>query len=124
MTGSYSQFSPNVEYENVVIANGESITAALNLDGKTLVGIRVPEGTDGSYLTFQGSYDGVNFDDYEYDDTEFQVAMDASSAGKVMGLSVQKTAPMGVSIKIRTGTSASPTNQTGGVTLQVATLRL
>jgi len=65
---------------NVTIANGESLSAAANLDRLALVGIVMPSGWTAADLTFQAceTYDGTYVDIYDTGGNEVTVTTAAS----------------------------------------------
>lgn len=56
--GYQGQFNPAIP---VVIANGGTVSAALQLQGLVLCGIQLPAAFTGTTLTFQASVDGTTF---------------------------------------------------------------
>jgi len=98
----------------VTIGNGTSLSAAVPLAQYQIPrGIMMPAAWDAANLTFQASHDGVTFQElYDGQNNVVQVAaaqqrcigFEAGVAGAVM------RAPL--AIKIRSGTSGVPVNQT------------
>lgn len=96
-----------------VIANAASLGAAVSIGGLTAVKALFPAGTEGTILTFQVSFDGVTYSNLYKDGVEYSITV---AAGQIIWLDVATW--FGISyFKPRTGTAASPTNQTGAATL-------
>jgi hypothetical protein len=99
-----------------VIANGAALSGEIDLAGVTLVGIGMPAGWDAAALTFQVSIDsGVTW-------LEMQAAtaplLYNAAAGQFVA--VDPALWRGVSaLKVRSGTFASPVNQTASRTLTI-----
>jgi len=104
------------EAEPLVIANGASLSAGLNLGGRILTGVFMPSAWTAASLTFQASYDNVTFVDmYSLDGAELSVV-----AGASLYLPINYQNFMGVNfIKIRSGASAAAVNQGAARTLQL-----
>lgn len=95
---------------SVQIANGASLSTAVDLSDRRLVYIVAPAAWTAAALTFQISYDGATFADL-YDESGNEVSY-TLIAGKSMRLPI--TDWLGVRhLKLRSGTSASPVNQGG-----------
>lgn len=66
---SYDQLQPtkaipiekNLVFAAAAIASGQTVSAAIPVNGLALVGIQLPAAFTGTALTFQGSLDGVLF---------------------------------------------------------------
>jgi hypothetical protein len=55
------EFQPVVCRSVATIANGQTVSSAVDLGGTTLCGLMMPAAFTGVALTFQGSIDGTNF---------------------------------------------------------------
>lgn len=100
------------------IAAGQAISAAVPLGEKTLVGILVPANWTAASLSFQASIDDVNF--FELVDGAGNPMSFTVAAGQIVA--VDPTKWRGVtSVKVRSGTSAVPVNQTAAVLLALIT---
>lgn len=99
-----------------VIATGTSLSAAVDLRGYSLVAIQMPaSGWTSASLTFQASSDGVLYQNV-YDRFGNEVTVVASGGARFIQLDPADW--LGAAyIKVRSGTSGSPTNQTGGDTV-------
>lgn len=114
----YTGFFKNNEYSvtlDTEIADGQSLSDVIDLKGMRLAAIILPSGLAGTSLTFQVSADGTTWADaYKTDDSELEYTVAASRAItdllELIGVRF---------LKIRTGTSGSPQNQTGAKTLQL-----
>jgi hypothetical protein len=95
--------------KSVTISNGQSLSGALDLERYTLVGIIMPAGWDAASITFQGSVDGNTW--AELWDESSEITLTSPAAGVYILLSPSKY--LGVRyLKVRSGTSAAPVNQT------------
>ena len=100
--------SQGLDFETVVIASGASLTSAINLGARKLVGIIMPSAWTAAALTFSGSNadDGTFVDIYD-GATERSYAVTAS---KYLMLAISDW--VGVKhLKIRSGTTGTPVNQ-------------
>lgn len=103
-----------LETVDVAIANGASLSAAVPLGAKTLVGVGLPAAWTAAGLTFQVSVDGSTWLDL-YSGTA-EVAFTSAAAGRYVA--VDPTLWRGVNfIKVRSGTGASAVNQLADRTL-------
>ena len=101
------------------IAINSSLSGAVALGEKVAVGIVMPASWDAASLTFQGSADGgVTFSNvHDSSGNELSVT---TAAGRYVYL--DPSAFVGLNqIKIRSGTSGSPVNQTAARTLTIVT---
>jgi hypothetical protein len=98
----------------VVIASGTSLSGAIDLGMARLARIDMPSGWDAASLTFQASPDGQTCNNlYDSLGVEYAVAAAASRA-----IIVPLVDFMGIRwLKIRSGTSGAPVNQTADRTL-------
>lgn len=103
------------------IAAGQSISGQIDIGPYQIVGIYIPATWTGSATqTFQVSYDGGStwFEHYSYSGSE---TVFGAISGTATYLAIDPTLWRGVaSLKIRSGTPASPVNQSGSVTLTLA----
>jgi hypothetical protein len=111
----------------VAIANGASLSAQVNIGGKTLVAISIPSNWVTAGLTFQHSPDGgVTWGELQ---TISSGALAAQAVPSITGgaqteIAIDPTQWRGITcIKVRSGTVGSPVNQTasGGVSLTLLT---
>lgn len=103
---------------SVTIANAASLSGAIETHFASRVLICVPTIASAA-ITFQVSPDGTTFYDLWYMDgngSGHEVWVGASTGGKAF--EIPELAGWH-SIKVRSGTSASPVNQSGGDTIQV-----
>lgn len=102
----------------ITIANGASLAAAVDLDGKTLVGIHMPAAWTAANLTFQVSEDGVTYDDF-YDSSGTEKTVIAAQARYI---EIPPAAWVGIRfVKVRSGTAAVTVAQGAARTLQLVT---
>lgn len=96
------------EQVQVTIADEAALSGAAFIGAAEIVGISVPT-IDSAKLTFQGSADGVTYRDL-YDSTPAELEWAASTGDYFATLPANLK---GVNyLKLRSGTSASPVNQT------------
>ena len=96
---------------NGTISGGTSLSPAMAMNNSFVSGIIIPATWSAADLTFQVSFDGTNFYDL-YDGTDGTEVVIKGIAGKAL-----RVAPvdfMGYTyLKVRSGTGATPVNQTG-----------
>lgn len=98
-------------YKTATIANGASLSSAVDIDGSALVGIVVPATFTGTSLTFQMSHDDTTYSNL-YDETGTEVTVTISTSRYIR---LNPSDWMGCdALKVRSGTSGSPTTQSGG----------
>lgn len=102
--------SAPVSTATATVANGNSLSAAVDFGTAVLVGIQTPAAIDSATsLTFQVSYDGTTFANF-YDSTGNEVTLTVSTSRSVQ---VSYIDFVGVrAIKLRLGTSGSPVTAT------------
>lgn len=98
------------------IASGQSLSPEVDLGAQYLVGLYVPSNWTSANITFQVSPDGVNWGNmFSYLGAEVTFV---AVAGQF--LAVDPTLWKGArAIKVRSGTSGSPVNQSATVALQL-----
>jgi hypothetical protein len=112
-----------VECRNIVIAtiaNGAALSDAVNLRGEVLVGVRMSAVWDAANLTFQASMDDVTYmDAYSGAGAEHVVTV----AGAGVHIWVDPSNFAGYRwLKVRSGTTGTPVNQTTGADPRVLEL--
>lgn len=95
---------------DVVIANGASLSAAIDLGGLHLAGIAMPGAWTAAGITIQTSFDGTTWFDVYDAGTELTLVAGAS---QYVLLDFTKTIALGQFIKVRSGTAGTPVNQGG-----------
>lgn len=107
-----------ISVREVIIANGESLSAAANSDGLPLCGIIMPGTWTAAGLTFQFSHDGgvtfTNVYDDATTDTELTIGTSTSRWIKVEPMWFGFT-----HIKVRSGTAGTAVNQAGARTIKL-----
>jgi len=94
--------------ETATIANGESLSGAVDLDSNTLVGISMPAAWTAAVITLSVSNDGTNYASLYYDGTEFTV----NEATASINITLDPTVLLPWRyIKVRSGTAGTPVNQ-------------
>ena len=106
---------PSTPYIEVTIANGGNLSGMAELHGATIAALILPT-IDNAAITFQGSGDRINFKNV-YDDQGNEVSIVASTGDRA----VRAPAVVGSFkyIKVRTGTSGTPVNQTAARTIGI-----
>lgn len=105
----------DIETIPVTILNTQSLSAAVPLGPKSLVGIVMPAAWTAADLTFQGSVDGTTFDELTASDltaagTVATLQVHSPAAAQFIGLDPAKL--RGVNqLKVRSGTSGTPVAQ-------------
>lgn len=100
---------------DVTISSGAAITSAIDLVGRTLVGIIMPAAWTAASLTFEMSDTaaGTYVDVYDISEAELEITVAASRY-----LALDPVNFFGVNyLKVRSGTSATPVNQAADRTL-------
>jgi hypothetical protein len=92
------------------IANGASLSGAVNLGNGGLAAIVMPSAWTAAVLTFQGSSDGTNFYNL-YDDTGSEITATVSTS-RIVALQPSLFAGLRY-VKVRSGTSGAAVNQGG-----------
>jgi hypothetical protein len=107
--------SQAVETTTVVIENGGSLSGAVDLGGRKLVALILPDAWTAASLTFQGSVDGTNFFNVYDGPTERQLTV---AANYYSALNIADWVGFRW-IKVRSGTAGSAVNQAAERTLTV-----
>lgn len=111
--------SPRLIDATATIANGASLSGAIDLGSTRLAGIQMPAAWTAAALTFQASFDGVTYADvYSTGGTELSYTVAAS---RFIPLSITDWGGVRY-LKVRSGTTGTPVNQGGARTIQL-TLR-
>ena len=100
------------------IANGASLSSAVDLQAYRLGRIVLPAAIDGTVMTFQTSLDGKTWKNLYNDVGEYSVPIGADRS-VVPDLTMFAAAAW---LKVRTGTAAAGTPQSAARTIHVATL--
>lgn len=111
--------TPVVTEEGCVISNGTSLSNAVPVIGLKLFGIVMPSGWDAAGLTILASYDnGSTYIPMKsvYDGTEITYVVNASGYFPLPNPQVFAAV---TNIKVQSGTSASPVNQTADRAIQL-----
>lgn len=96
------------------IADGQSLSGAVQTDGLALVAVIVPSNWTAANMTFRASFDGITFYDLEDElGIEFRVPGAVTGAGK--WLSVPTRARGARYLEVRSGVSSSPVLQADDV---------
>lgn len=113
--------TPYLSRLTATIANGQAITASIYLRDQPLVAIQMPASWTAANLTFQGSNDNTNFFDvYNLDGDEYTVTAAASRYIVLSPFEFQWARY----IKIRSGTTGTPVNQSADRTIVLVTRRV
>lgn len=119
--GSIDNFSSVSEVKTATIANGASLSGAINCGNGTAKVLQAPADQEGTIYTFQSSLDGVTYGNlYDETGTEYQVTMASS---RVIFLDPKVFYGLQY-LKIRTGTAASASAQTGAAAIKVKVVGL
>jgi hypothetical protein len=104
---------------DVIIANGASLSSAVDLVNNRLSYISMPSSWTAANLTFQVSEDGLTWNNL-YDDVGSEVTV-AAAASRVLRVDLAKWLAVRY-LKIRSGTSGTPVAQGGDRTLRLGTV--
>lgn len=106
---------------SVTITNGSALSAPVALGEFVLTGIAMPAGWDAAALTFQVSADGgTTFQEMQSISAAISYAVAANQY-----IAIDPTLWRGINmIKVRSGTSGTPVNQTADRILTLVTRRL
>lgn len=95
---------------DATIANGQSLSGAVNLGNRVVVGLLMPATWTAADLTFQASIDGTTYADmYDIGGNEVTAVADAS---QYIAISPSLWAGA-LFLKVRSGTTGTPVNQGG-----------
>lgn len=93
---------------NATIANGESLSNAIDVDGSAVVGIVMPAAWTAANLTLQMSHDDTTYNNV-YDEVGAEKTITASTSRYIV---LNPADFIGAnSVKLRSGTSGTPVNQ-------------
>jgi hypothetical protein len=104
----------NLPQAQAIIANGQSLSAAIGLGATPLHAIAMPAAWDAAALTFQGSIDGATW--LELTNASGSAISVTAAAGQLIVLDPTLWRAVNF-IKVRSGTSGAPVNQTAQRTL-------
>lgn len=105
----------------VTIADSGSLSSAALFNAQRPAALYIPAGVEGSVVTFQGTFNGVDYYNlYSIDPTDGStVELQYSfTAGSILLLPTEIFKGI-QGIKVRTGTSGAPSNQTGAANIEV-----
>lgn len=106
-------------FKVVTIANGASLSNAQYIQGYDVVAIQKDATLAGTALTFQASLDGVTFANL-FDASNTEVSCTTTTLTALCHVLQQSKEIRGInSIKLRSGTSASPTSQSADINVQL-----
>ena len=107
--------------KTVTISSGQSLSGSLDTEGYPIKGIIMPASWDTANLTFQASVDGTNWFNL-YDDNGNEVVIQAAANRAIAIDSYAGSLAPFRYLKIQSGTSATPVNQTANRVLTVGLL--
>lgn len=114
--GDKNNFSSLYTVETATIADQASLSGAIATNGLTPVRLQVPAGIEGTAFTFQVSLDGVTYANF-YDEFGVEVNYTMAASRTVdLPFATWKAVRW---FKIRTGTAASASAQTGAAAILV-----
>lgn len=74
-----TRYLGNLTTNNIVIASGQTVSAALDLQGLALTAIQIPAAFTGASITFQGSFDNSTFQAiYNTSNTAYSITVGTS----------------------------------------------
>lgn len=106
---------------STTITNGQSLSAVIDTKDQPILAVLMPAAWDTAQITLQGSVDGTNFFDvYNMSGDEFTIQ---AAASRIIVLSPFEF-QWARYIKLRSGTSGSPVNQTSTRTIVIMTRKV
>lgn len=113
--------TPYLSQITATVPNGQAITASIDLKDQPILAIRMPASWTTANITFQSSQNGTDWlDVYNMFGDEFTVT---AAAGRVIVMSPFDF-QWGRYIKIRSGTTGTPVNQSADRTIILITRRV
>lgn len=103
----------------VTIANGASLSGALDTKGMTVVGFEMSAAWTAAGLSFQGSDDNSTFGNVYDSAGEVTIASASVVASGRLIIDATRLVGMGRYIKVRSGTAGTPVNQGAARTLGI-----
>lgn len=104
--------------KTATVSDGESLSEAVYCEGLRLAAIVVPSGWNAADITFQGSVDGTNWYDLHEPSGDTEVTVQAGASRYIVVADPAAYEGL-MRLKVRSGTSGTPVNQTGDVTVQL-----
>lgn len=106
----------------VTIANGVALSSIAAIEGADIVGVEMPAAWDAAPLTFQASGDNTTFKDV-FDDSGTELSI-AAAASRYVSLVTAIKQLRGVRfLKVRSGPTGAPVNQTAARQLWLITTK-
>lgn len=110
--GPYQMYLNRLEYVDVVIANGQAVSAAASLEGKAIVGVITPSAWSAAAISFQFSEDGTNFRPVYERAGEVTIPSGSISTSERRWFVLDPTLFLGAkNAKVVSGTNGSTVNQ-------------
>ena|SRR4030067_3630375 len=107
-----------IDYPTVTVANGVSLSGAINVETHVICAFVTDSGWNTAALSFQASSDGTNYFNLYSDGSELTFAAIAASTW----VTIDPARFLGIRhLKVRSGTAGSPVNQTGDSVVTVIT---
>jgi hypothetical protein len=104
---------------DAVIAAGQSVSGAVDLQLDRLHRIDMPAGWDAASLTLLASHDGITFSSLFTETAEYVI----TAAGAGRSIWIDPGLAYGIRwLQLRSGTAAAPVNQTAERTFKLATV--
>ena len=110
-----------IRQNTVTILNGTALsTASVDIQREQLVGLIMPAGWDAAGLSLQGSIDGQTWGNVFTASGELSFPSASCAAGNLLAFDAHLT-PAIRFLKVRSGTSAAPVNQTADRVVTILT---
>ena len=109
---------PKVDYIDVTIANGASLSGAADLGTYILCGLIPDSAWDTNDITFQVSYDNSNWYDLYKEGTEYTLSGAVAQDWQGVDVELFLAVPY---VKVRSGTTGSAVNQSGDTVITLIT---
>jgi hypothetical protein len=103
---------------SVTIASGQSLSGAAGIGDYAVVGVIMPVAWDAANLTFQGAQESSGTFGNLYDEAGSELTVTAAAGRSIVMTGTKKDVLGGFPwIKVRSGTSGAPVNQTANRTI-------
>lgn len=111
---------PSLRNHPVIIQAGQSLSAAINVGEREVVGILIPAGWTAANLTFQANHDGESAFLNVHDSAGTELTVTAAASRYIAFTESIRTAFEGIrNLKVRSGTAGTPVNQASSITIQL-----
>jgi hypothetical protein len=108
----------DLEYFTATIASGQSLSGAVQIGKKSLVGIVMPAAWTAAALSFQASPDGVTFDELYFVSAGASTEQTITAPAASQFIQLDPTQWRGIdTLKVRSGTAGTPVAQSAAAVI-------